>query len=283
MSFGAGDNDFWLVKISDIVPVTWVVDDDGPADFSSIQQAIDAAGSGDTILVSSGTYYENLLVDKAVSLLGQGASQTIIDGTFSGNVIAIASENVIVDGFTIEHGAIIDPQNYNDYGAGVALLQSNCTIRNNIITNCNYGILFPNDATIENNEITNITHHGILIQFSGNNLITDNNVTSVGLYFTSGNVLRNNQVTDYFAVYASGSDVDTSNTLKGRPIYFLQDQTDATVPSDAGLVVLVNCANITVNNLNLVGQIYLSGSNNCSVIGNSIAIMKSKFPTPQII
>jgi parallel beta-helix repeat protein len=218
--FGFDDADSWLVKISDIAPITWVVDDDGPADSSSIQQAINAAQSGDTILVLSGIYYENLVVDKAVSLLGQGANQTIIDGTFSGNVITIASENVIVDGFTIEHGEIIDPQNYNDYGAGVAALNSHCTISNNIIKDCNYGISFPNYATIENNEIISSTHQGILVEFSGNNVITDNNVTSIGLYFTSGNVLRNNQVTDYFAVYASGSDVDTSNTLKGNPFIF---------------------------------------------------------------
>jgi len=51
-------------------PTTWTVDDDGPADFPTIQQAINSAQvmDGDTIYVLNGTYHENVVVNKTVSL-----------------------------------------------------------------------------------------------------------------------------------------------------------------------------------------------------------------------
>ena len=59
---------------------TITVDDDGPADYSKIQYAIDNATEGDTILVKEETYYENVLVNKTVSLIGDGSENTTIDG-----------------------------------------------------------------------------------------------------------------------------------------------------------------------------------------------------------
>lgn len=43
--------------------VVLTVDDDGPADYSVIWQAINAAGSGDTVMVKAGTYNENINLD----------------------------------------------------------------------------------------------------------------------------------------------------------------------------------------------------------------------------
>ena len=37
---------------------TWVVDDDGKSDFSTIQDAINASSDGDEVLVQDGLYYE---------------------------------------------------------------------------------------------------------------------------------------------------------------------------------------------------------------------------------
>lgn len=82
---------------------TWVVDDDGPADFSSIQEAIDAANPGDTILVKAGTYYEHVVIDKALKLVGENKNTTIIDGNGTGTVILIGKDNVTVAGFTIRN------------------------------------------------------------------------------------------------------------------------------------------------------------------------------------
>ena len=46
-----------------------------PSDFSSIQEAINAADVGDTIFVKRGTYVENPVVNKSVSLIGEDREQ----------------------------------------------------------------------------------------------------------------------------------------------------------------------------------------------------------------
>ena len=59
---------------------TWTVDDDGPADFSKIQDAINASSDGDTVFVYSGTYYENLWIDQSINLTGEDRNTTKIIG-----------------------------------------------------------------------------------------------------------------------------------------------------------------------------------------------------------
>jgi pectin methylesterase-like acyl-CoA thioesterase len=51
---------------------TLYLDDDGGADFTGIQETINTASVGDTIIVHSGVYYENVVVDKSVTLIGIG-------------------------------------------------------------------------------------------------------------------------------------------------------------------------------------------------------------------
>ncbi|HDN50445.1 MAG TPA: hypothetical protein ENG06_01560, partial [Thermoplasmatales archaeon] len=49
-----------------------------PGDYGSIQDAIDHAEDGDTIIVSGGPYYENITIDKEIAL--QGTGMPVIDG-----------------------------------------------------------------------------------------------------------------------------------------------------------------------------------------------------------
>jgi len=72
----------------------WYVDDDGPADFHTIQEAVNNATTGDIIYVYNGTYYENIVVDKSVSLVGEDRDLTTIDGNRTGTVISITAHNV---------------------------------------------------------------------------------------------------------------------------------------------------------------------------------------------
>jgi hypothetical protein len=105
-----------------------------PADFASIQQAIDAAASGDTVLVAPGTYAENLTFrGKAILVASeQGPETTIIDGGGRGSVIAFTAgegRGSAIRGFTIRNGA-------NAFNGGGGLVQnSSPTIAGNWIVN----------------------------------------------------------------------------------------------------------------------------------------------------
>jgi parallel beta-helix repeat protein len=76
-----------------------------PEYMPTIQMAIDIANPGDTISVSPGIYYENILVTKdGLSLIGSGADLTIIDGQDKYNVIyAYEVTSFTVEGFTVRN------------------------------------------------------------------------------------------------------------------------------------------------------------------------------------
>lgn len=74
-----------------------------PGDYPTIQAAINAAASGDTILVAPGTYPENINVKKSLSLIGGDKDTTVIDGGGSGTVAWVTADAVSISGFTIQN------------------------------------------------------------------------------------------------------------------------------------------------------------------------------------
>ena len=130
-----------------------------PADQPTIQAGINAAATGDTVLVSPGTYYENIdFKGKAITVTSSGgAAQTIIDGGGLNPAVAFTSRemrNSILSGFTIQHGGI--PNLF--YGnAGIYIVGSAPTILNNVLTHnlCSGIHISGSSPLIQSNNINN--------------------------------------------------------------------------------------------------------------------------------
>lgn len=139
-------------------PSTLYVGGNGPGNYSSIQGAIDDARDNDKIFVYShlSPYYENIIIDKSISLIGEDKNNTVINGENKKDAIKIQADFVNITGFTIRNGG----GSLNNEG-GIKLNSSkNCKIdNNNIIDNYLYGIyIFNNKSTnnvISNNKISN--------------------------------------------------------------------------------------------------------------------------------
>jgi len=85
-----------MVKAADII-----VDDDGTGDYTTIQDAIDAASTGDTIWVKDGSYNDQLTVHTSVKIIADnGAEPTIYATSFSPG-IDVTSNQVTIEGFKI--------------------------------------------------------------------------------------------------------------------------------------------------------------------------------------
>jgi parallel beta-helix repeat protein len=98
--------DLWIDNLKIIQTASaanWTVDDSGGADFTGIQEAINKASVGDTIIVHSGVYYENVVVDKSVTLKGIG--HPVVDANGSGSAITLSADGITLVGFTATNSA----------------------------------------------------------------------------------------------------------------------------------------------------------------------------------
>jgi hypothetical protein len=109
-----------------------------PADYPTIQGAINAAVNGNTIQVAPGTYVENLnFLGKAIRVTSdEGAEVTVIDGSQAGSVVSLVSgegPQSVLSGFTLQHGKAAGSPGLR--GGGIRIENSSPTIIGNIITN----------------------------------------------------------------------------------------------------------------------------------------------------
>ncbi len=162
-----------------------------PDQYARIQWAIGNATAGDTIYVKAGHYYENVVVNKTVSLIGENKSNTIVDGNGTGRVISIMAKNVNFNGFTVQNsgpspdaGIYIDSGGNNisqnhiiDNAIGIYMLDccNNSVTDNNIAYNA-YGIntLGSGNSGIIGNYITNNVNWGIEAKYSVRTTIAEN-------------------------------------------------------------------------------------------------------------
>jgi parallel beta-helix repeat protein len=220
----------------------WIVDQAGGGNFTTIQDAINNSSDGDTIYVWAGTYYENVIVNKTVSLIGNGTSNTIIDGSDSGNVVEVISDWVNITGFTLTNTSgsgiylnlcdltTIYANNITSTGRGIRVFDS-CynNISGNDISHNDYGIdltalsgTFNN--TIQGNDIHSNTDFGIYLFVANDNEIKDNfiyeNNEGITLNWSFHNTISKNemQLNTYSGIYFtrySDNNIISGNNISG--------------------------------------------------------------------
>ncbi len=199
------------------------VDGDGTADYVRIQDAIDNASEGDTIFVYNGTYYENIIIDKPINLIGEDTNNTIIRGDGINNIVTINSDWIDISGFNICNTLL---ENSKEPIVCVSLNSSFSMIHNNILYNCSYGIYLNSSSnnkiykniiykrggicgiflfhrcsnnSIFENMIYDFDYWGIYLwNNSNNNMIYDNNFISshqtITIDNSNNNIIHNNTI-----------------------------------------------------------------------------------------
>ena len=200
---------------------------DGPKGYESIQEAINSASIGDEILVNPGTYYENIVVDKRLDLIG--LKNPVIDagGDYvKGPGVTILADGVLMKGFTIRNSTNTagDPLS----GAGVLVRSNNNTINENILED-NYRsgikVLGGYNNSITNNSIYS-NFEGILVSDSHRNKIESNRINKnndAGIFIKGTseqnlvkyNIIDNNS-RGIFLTDAGNNDITKNTVFKNK-------------------------------------------------------------------
>ncbi|WP_440955736.1 right-handed parallel beta-helix repeat-containing protein [Methanosarcina sp. Mfa9] len=193
---------------------------------------MDAAKDGDTIIVYSGTYTENIDVNKELTIISQSGKpeDTVVKAPGGyGKIFNITANNVTINGFKVEdgdQGIILDGVQYNNISNnkiscmhGIVLgSSSNNTLHNN---NCGYlnsiHLNYSNYNLLSNNSFSamefcffmehsnnNILignsiggEHPFLLEYSCNNKMSNNSIggfDGASLFYSSNNTMSNNSI-----------------------------------------------------------------------------------------
>ncbi|CDX00248.1 Copper-binding periplasmic protein [Desulfitobacterium hafniense] len=188
----------WLMPGA-VQAATLEVQGDSAAD---IQAALARAAPGDIIKVQSGTYRGQIVIDKAVSLIGTGTP--VLDGGGEGDVVSIKADGVTFKGFQVMGSG----KRLQDSDAGIKLYSAGNVIEDNRLINNLFGmyLLKSPHNTLRNNiiigrpvkdkledsekELTEAGTYELLPLFEGEN------GDGIHLFAASQNLIENNEIRD---------------------------------------------------------------------------------------
>ena len=280
-----------------------------PTNYPTIQSAINAANNGDTVLVSPGTYVENInFSGKAITVTSSnGSVTTIIDGNHNGTVVTFNHSETaasVLSGFTIRNGF-----QSGGFGGGISVSSASPTISSNLITGnhaaTGIGIFVSGGSSlIKNNTISNNDQTGAGSGGSGGggilvfgstsgtvqivaNTITNNSLLSGGpgggISCAGGGALLQGNLISGNAVYNDGGGITAYNI--GAPLTIVENvivnNTAVTgkgggisllLPSSSASVLVMN--NTIANNTAYANTsgIYTTGFAQPATLANNIVV-----------
>lgn len=207
-----------------------------------------------------------------------GAGYTLVGGKGRGIILVdrrgVTVKNVCV---VLDGGYIIDLEN-----------AENCTLMGNsligkpqpipglpppkspLLGPIAVNFLHSKNIIVKDNVMRNFSS-ALSLEWSSGHIITGNKLvdgfSGIYLWNTTGCVFRNNKMVNsgfsmhVYPLYQYENDLDTSNTIDGKPIYYWMDVRDKKVPSDAAYIVLLRCTNITIENVKPLGIAMISTTN----------------------
>jgi parallel beta-helix repeat protein len=252
----------------------------GPGNYSKIQDAIDSASDGDTVFVfdDSSPYYENVIINKSITLAGENKETTIIDGSKNQeDIVEIDSSYVTIKDFTIRNSLELTwgiSSSWNN--------RDNISIINNIIT-YNSGaisIRYCQGLNIFGNTISRNYRQAIELYATSNAIISQNTIiehytpdigTGVFLFRSNNNTILNNSILSNDGGIDCGN--SHSNKILANTILFCQ----------SWAICLSNSTNNEITSNRIFGKIggicivYYSNYNNITLNNISSSFMESIF------
>ena len=226
-----------------------IVDSAGNGDYNSIEEALQFAVDGDTILLWDGNYSGHFSIDvDNIEIIGNG-SKTVIQGNDTGvNNIVVYADEVKISDLTITGGdwaiyvedslnSHLVRNNITDNARGICLYGSssyNIIEENIIVDNTHNGIFLkspdPSNYTSHSNEIKNNlisqTNYGIYLEGTTNTEVSDNVIHDFGLYgirsiSAVNDILDNNTITNgSYGIFTTNS---YSLTISKNTIFSIDD------------------------------------------------------------
>ncbi len=189
-----------------------------PDDYSTIQGAVNAANVGDTIFVRNGSYSGSVVVDKAVSIVGENKEAAVIDGLQADIVINVVADYVNITGLKIRNGAENGISIGNSIGANII---------GNIVVDSFFGIYLEHSHqnTISNNFVSD-SFEAIMLKYSSENVFLNNVLEdSIGGFWMSecnNNYFDNNKIRGTTGFSAFYIDNCSNNVFRRNEVSFSQ-------------------------------------------------------------
>jgi len=260
-----------------------------PVDQPTIQAGINAASNGDTVLVSAGTYYEQINFNgKAITVLSQSGNKvTIIDGTgLLGPVVIFGTGETthsVLQGFTIQNGSL----NSSSFeGGGIAVIGASPSIigniiRNNVAVDRGGGInIYQGSPLVQGNTIT-----GNTVAFTGGTEGGGIDVLAASSARIVGNTIQNNFGVGFgggIGLFGAGNVLVRNNTIsnnvalsEGGGIFIVNEADEVIVqnlitrnsaPDGAGIYILIPQS---TNGIRLINNtVSANGPSNAAVVAD---------------